>query len=242
MKLTIKIAALLGLFASLGNAATTISGTTGTLFKGPDGTTNIPSGAVYMVIVDNTGDGFLSSASGGAIVPGLTGLSGKTLAVGNASITAGQTFGGDAILSVSSTSSAGVIGSLLTGVDVSAYSGKNFAVVWFNANSATLSGGLAGQSFGVISGADWVLPPDTGSTFTLSSTDAGVPASSTYYSFSATLSAAQLGSTGFFTGTGTAGDGTADVRSANFTIIGVPEPSAALLGALGALGLLRRRR
>ncbi|MDP3851285.1 MAG: hypothetical protein Q8Q59_12325 [Luteolibacter sp.] len=38
------------------------------------------------------------------------------------------------------------------------------------------------------------------------------------------------------------GEPTAPISAGAFQLVGVPEPSAALLGALGALGLLRRRR
>jgi hypothetical protein len=40
----------------------------------------------------------------------------------------------------------------------------------------------------------------------------------------------------------TALGGGAETNAAAFQLVGIPEPSAALLGALGALGLLRRRR
>jgi MYXO-CTERM domain-containing protein len=62
-----------------------------------------------------------------------------------------------------------------------------------------------------------------------------------YWQLAATTTAAQIGAAGFFTGSGTAGTNAS--KTAIFQVgEAIPEPSAALLGALGVLGLLRRRR
>jgi len=242
MKTTVKTLALLGLLSSLGNAAITISGTVGTSFKGADGTTNIPVGSLFLVVADAGTAGFLAASTNGALTAGTTGktaLADPLVAIADASITAGGFFGGDKILATGSITTAGVMPTLLTAVTIAGFEGQRFAVIWFEKSAATLtSEGLGSQAYGILSGADWLLPATDSGLFTMSATDAN--GASSYYSTSLTLAAAQIGANGFFTGTGTAGDASADVKSATFAII--PEPSTALLGALGALALLRRRR
>lgn len=245
MKTTIKSLALLTLLSSVGHSAITISGTVGTSFKGSDGSTNIPVGSLFMVIVDTGVTGFLEGTIANpytGITPGTSGLTTSLdpdVAAGDASITAGSTFAGDTILATGANTTAGVLPTMLTNVGIAGYESAKFALIWFNKSAATLaSEGLANQYYGIISGADWTLPASDSGTFTMSSTDAS-PAGN-YYSFSNAITTAQLGANGFFTGTGSAGDATNDIKSAQFQII--PEPSAAVLGAFGALLVLRRRR
>jgi hypothetical protein len=245
MRTTIKTLALLSLLSGMGQAAITISGTVGTSFKGSDGTTNIPVGSLFMVIVDTGVTGFLEGTLANPYVGvtpgsgGLTTTADPDVVVAQASITAGQTFAGDTILATGAVTSAGVMPTLLSSIAIAGYESAKFAVIWFAKSSATLaSEGLANQYYGAISGADWTLPASDAGTFTMSPTDAAP--STNYYSFSSVISAAQVGANGFFTGSGTAGDATTDIKAATFQVI--PEPSAALLGAIGALGLLRRRR
>lgn len=232
------------MMVSASQAAITISGTVGTLFKAADGTTSIPSGSLFLVIADDGQSGFLKDNGSlqpavSASINGLTTSSDPKVVAANAAITAGLTFGGDRILATGTNTSAGVLPTLLSAVSIAGYESKKFAVIWFAKSAATLtSEGLSGQQYGIISGADWTLPSSDSGTFTMSSTDA--TPSTNYFSFSSAITSAQVGSTGFFTGTGTAGDATNDVKSATFKI--VPEPSSAILAALGALGLLRRRR
>lgn len=235
--------------SGMSQAAITISGTVGTAFKASDGTTNIPVGSLFLVIADAGTAGFLAdngnSPLNPSITPGLNGLttsSDPEVLLSSASITSGGFFGGDKILATGSVTTAGVMPTLLSSVAIAGYESAKFAVIWFSKSAATLgTEGLAGQYYGIISGADWTLPAADSGTFTMSPTDA-TPATN-YYSFSTTLTSAQIGATGFFTGSGTAGDGTADIKAATFQIVNpIPEPSAAVLGALGALALLRRRR
>jgi hypothetical protein len=90
--------------------------------------------------------------------------------------------------------------------------------------------------------ADWTMPGDAdGKSYTLNPSDTG--GAGGFYSTSVATTALQLGGTGFITGSGAAVASPVSsniVKGATFQII--PEPSAALLGAIGALGLLRRRR
>lgn len=238
MKTLNKVLAIATMLTATSQAATTISGVVGPQFKGADGVTNINSGSLVMLIADVEGNGFLNLATGGAIQAGLNGLSGKTLTGAQAGVSVGSLFGGDTVVSTS-LSGSGSIGGILTGVDVTNFVGKNFALVWFNATPSAVAANIAGQAFGVMRLSDWTLPAaDSGATFSMSATDGS--GATSYYSTSAAITAAQVGG-GFFTGSGTAADaGSTGVRAASFLV--VPEPSAALLGAIGALGLLRRRR
>lgn len=239
MKTTNKILALAMVLTATSHAATTISGVVGGAFKGADGVTNITTGSLVMLIADVGGDGFLNLASGGAIAPGLNGSSGKTITAAQANLTAGSLFGGDTIVTTSA-SGTGSIGGIMTGIDITSFVNKNFAIVWFNNGATALSSvNIANQAFGMIRLSDWTLPAaDSGATFTMSSTDTG--GAITFFSTSAATTATQVGG-GFFSGSGLAADaGSTAVRSATFSV--VPEPSAALLGAIGVLGLLRRRR
>ena len=220
-------------------AATTIGGVVGSLFKGSDLVTNIATGSLVMLVADTGNNGFLNLGSGGAVTPGLTGLAGKTITGAQAGLTAGSLFGGDTIVTTS-LSGTGSIGGIMTGVDISSFVNQNFAIVWFNNGSTALNASnIAGQTFGMMRLSDWTLPAaDSGATFSMSATDAG--GTTTYYSTSNPTTATQVGG-GFFTGSGLAADtGSTAIRGASFAVI--PEPSAALLGAIGALGLLRRRR
>ena len=251
MKTTIKVLGLVTVFAAASQGAIVITGSLGPLFKAANGTTNIPSGALVMIVADTGNNGFLNLSAQGAVMPGLTGLTGTTLTKAQAgSFTAGSLFGGDTIVATTLSGASGSISSFLPATDISRYTGENFAVIWFETAPATVAANVAADittSFGMIRLADWTLPADFGS-FTLSPTDSNGPYS--YYSTSAATTATQVGG-GFFTGSGTAADsGSTAVRAATFTIgdvlessgVGVPESSTALLGALGALGLLRRRR
>jgi hypothetical protein len=240
MKTTSKVLTIAAILTVVSHGATTISGVVGASFKNQTGT-NITTGSLVMLIADTGNDGFLNLGSAGAVVPGLTGRSGNTITTTQANLTAGLLFGGDTIVTTS-LSGTGSIGGIMTGIDITPYVGKNFAVVWFTATPANVTASLAGQYFGMIRLADWTLPgSDSGSTINMSSTDAD--GTNSFFSTSASATATQVGG-GFFTGTGTAANaGSTAVRSAQFQVVeAIPEPSAALLGALGALGLLRRRR
>ena len=211
------------------NAAITIGGTAITNARNGAGSASVPSGSLALLIVDSANNGFfnLGSPTNGALLdstldPILTPL--------DASLAVGQTFGGELILARLSTGTGSVSG-LLTDFTAAPYLNRQFAVVWFD--GLTSAGGelsaTAGTKWGVVRGSDWVFPPADVGTFTMSSTDASGDAS--FYQVNANVPAANAAA--FRTVVGANG-------GAAFTI--VPEPSTALLGALGALGLLRRRR
>ncbi len=241
MKTTHKVIALVMMCTAASQAATTISGIVGGNFKAVDNATNITTGSLVMLVADVGGNGFLNLSAQGALTPSTTAQLSHTLTGSQAGLTAGSLFGGDTIVTTSS-SGAGSIGGILTGIDISSFVNLNFAIVYFNNGATALnSGNIAGQTFGMLRLADWTFPAaDAGATFTFSATDAG--GATSFYSTSASTTATQLGG-GFFSGTGVAADvASTAVRSTNFSVVVVPEPSAALLGTIGALGLLRRRR
>lgn len=240
MKITNKVLALVTILTATSQATTTITGTTGSAFKDNAGV-NIVAGNLVMLVADVGGDGFLNLASGGAIVPSLTGVGGKTITQGQAGISTGSLFGGDTIFATSTSGSGGSIAGF-AGFDPTAALTKNFAVVWFNQTPAALATSTAGAAFGIMRLSDWLMPSNAdGAAYGLSTTDAN--GAGGFYSVSPSATATQIGG-GFFAGTGLANDTTSTaIRSATFSVASaVPEPSAALLGAISALGLLRRRR
>ena len=199
--------------------------------------TNLVTGDLVLLVVDNGDDGFLNlAATGGAITAGSTSaLAFGGVALANTSITAREYFGGDLILGAYSVT--GTAGSIAPGFNgtIAGLEGKKFAIVWFEDSAANLTN-LAGKYFGIARGDDWTLPSTDSGAYTFHGTTNTTTA--VYWQLSSATTATQLGSNGFFSGTGTAGSSA--VKSANIPIF--PEPSAALLGALGALSLLRRRR
>lgn len=241
MKLTIKVIALCAALTAASQATLTIGGLTGTNFQNNSGN-KIPSGSMYMLIADTTGNGFLNQSTQGAITSSLTGQSGNTISIAQAgNFSLGSVFGGDTVVSIGTASAAGVVGSLLSGVSIASYVSDKFAVVWFADTQANVTANPGGEYFGMIRLANWVFPAADSGTYTLA---AGTQGSSNFYAVSNPATATQVGAgVGFFTGSGTAANtGSTAVTSAQFQIVGVPEPSAAILGAFGLLGLLRRRR
>jgi len=232
MKTTVKTIALVTMLTAASQGAVTISGSVGPGFKDHLGV-NIAAGSTCLLVVDNGGNGFLNLATTGAIGSSLSGQTGKTITGAQAGLTIGSTFGGDYILNTAVVGSGGSIGTLLSNVSVAGYTNAKFALVWFS--GVVTAANVAEQYFGELALTNWTLPSTDTGTLTLNAAGTG-----TYYATGTSTTATQLGA-GFFTGTGTAADtGSTAVRSAQFQV--VPEPSAALLGALGALGLLRRRR
>jgi hypothetical protein len=224
---------LLSLSAISANAAITIGGASITNAKASDGTTNIPTGSLVLLIVDTAGDGFFNFGASPAAASKFTSTADPLVLSGAAGLTASSTFGGEYVLGRVS-SGAGSVSSILTNVSVSSYLNKSFALVWFQGLTAsgTETVAAAGTKWGVARGTDWVFPSADSGTFTSSSSDAN--GATSFYQVNQTTPAA--GSDAFRSVTGNQG-------AAIFTVAApVPEASTALLGAIGALGLLRRRR
>jgi MYXO-CTERM domain-containing protein len=203
------------LLAGSSHAAITISGAAATGLRDPFGI-NAAANATALLIVDTTGNGFLGMGNL-PLNTTLTPANDPGFFQGGTNI--GSTFGGDLVLNTMTTSASGAVTGLLTNVSVADYLGMNFAVVWL----------LTGGKYGIIRGADWTFPAADSGTFTFSPTDSS--GASSYYQVAATP---VDGTYNFRTATGVGGNSAA--------VFGTPEPSVALLSALGALGLLRRRR
>jgi hypothetical protein len=234
------------------NAAITFSGNAAATLRDKDG---VALGLKYaMLIVDTTGvgnnasNGFLTNSTDGAnwytsgSATGLTATADPGVLPENASITSGGYFGGDRILAIGTTTASGNL-AFSGGIDITDYQNKNFAIVWFSKDAAELALGVTGAYYGIAAGSDWVFPgtPNQTASFSPSS----FSTATAYAQLGAAPTTAQLATLGFFTGSGIAGDAlTPGSKNAVFQLgtVAVPEPSAALLGALGALGLLRRRR
>jgi hypothetical protein len=222
------IVLVIGLLSMGANAATSLTGTAMTKPYSAAGTTVVATGTLAVMLVDTTGNGFigLGALAGGTL---LTASNDPLLTAANMSTTVGGTFGGDTIAAVYAIGGTGISGALSLAAD-SAFYGKQFAMVFFD--TATITDA---SNYGIARGSDWTFPvSDIGGSIGFSSTDASGAAS--FFQIQSAAPTANQTSSGFFS--------VANARPA--TVFGVvdaiPEPSAALLGALGALGLLRRRR
>jgi len=238
----------LAAFASVSsaNATVTFSTTSAAGLKQSDGLTNIQTSGLVLMIADSgtSADGFLASSTNGAITQfgstALTAANDPGLRIADVSTTLGQTFGGDKIIGSFAMSGGGSVALALTNYSIAGLENRQFALVYFEKTAAQLAAdGFGGAKYGIASGADWTLPASDTGAYTFNATTNTT--TSVYWQLASSLTAAQVGTTGFFTGSGAVGS--SPVKSAVFTIAAsVPEPSAALLGMLGALGLLRRRR
>ena len=216
--------ALLGLQA-VSFGAISISGISGSGF----GALDAPVGSLVLFIVDDGSNGFLGNNT---LSGTLTSLSDPDLTGLNASTNIGSRFGGDMVIGRAAITTAGQIPFTLTGFDQTfanapfdgAGAGRNFAIIWLQDNTSATTGAASGD-YGIIRGSDWVIPGSDGN-YTASATPANFAGATVFARV--TNSAGTLANNAFGTATPA------------FAI--VPEPSAALLGAIGALGLLRRRR
>lgn len=220
MKTKLLTIALVASTCVVSNAAVSI---TGAALTGMG--TQAPVGSLVLFIIDTDGDGFLgSSFNGDLLAANDPGLNPQGLAVNT-------TFGGDTILARGAVTSNGAVpgnlgnaSSIPTSFEnLAATQGKNFALVWFPTLTAASTEAAAGVKYGIVSGSDWTLPSTNANSLSYNTnlTDTA--------NFLRLTGGASVANDRFTTGTG-----------AVFTII--PETSTALLGALGALGLLRRRR
>jgi hypothetical protein len=190
--------------AGFASAAVTLNGTAA---KGDNDHSGVatPAGMELIWVVD-------SNNSGGFNTSGIT--PSQVLAVG-------QTFGGDLIVGVGSTTNAFSVASLSGGgttIDESLYAGRQFAAFWFPTLAASASTSpTAGSFFGEANDpTTWIVPASAGP-----------------YQFS---SPTNPGGGSPFLQIQAAGN-------ANFQVTAAPEPSRSLLFMLGAVvPFLRRRR
>ncbi len=219
MKVKNLVLALVLASAASSSAATVVvqfSAGTATVATGfADALGSAAAGLAWGIIVSN-GDAVFSPVPEGFMLSTTTGLgtNGTQLGVSN------DYFFGSSVLTAAQATGgeAGTLGKIgqLTAITkgVGAVTGSAFALVWFDRSVTSATGTVTGGTkYGLLTDPSFVIPAD------------GVTQSL------ATAAALNGGASGDL------------VKPANtFTVQGVPEPSAALLGALGALGLLRRRR
>ncbi|MEO8615266.1 MAG: PEP-CTERM sorting domain-containing protein [Luteolibacter sp.] len=199
---------------------------TGTAVTGL-GALTVPAGTLLLLVADTSGtapgDGFLNGAT---LAGDLVKANDPQLLVANSSTTVGGTFGGDLILAKLGVTTAGAINGGFTFDNAVASQNRNFAILYFPSLTTSSASIPDGTAYGIVKGSDWVLTTDnTGQSTAFSTTD-----STTSY-FRVTVASGVATNDSFTTSS-----------SPSFTIGTVPEPSAVLLGAIGALGLLRRRR
>lgn len=219
---------LLTLVLSLAAAATASASITLTMQFGQaydSSNALVPDGSLWALVVDHDGGGFAGFNTGSSLAeanvatPGVADnffTAGQSLAVGNI-VGGGTIFALGAFNGTANGLTGLAIAELVFtyGVDGLA-AGRNVAFYWFP--GATLGGeNKIGSQVGGIS----TLAADVGVGPMV------LPPDGAAVNF----------------GAATTGDAAGSLSPAAFTAVNlIPEPSAALLGALGALGLLRRRR
>lgn len=178
------------------------------------------SGLIWGVVIDTTGNGFATSNWNS----GFTYTTGNTTGITLQAITGGAT---DDVLFINATTmtsangaDSSVVGAgrvnTISSVDFSSnpsWAGKAFAIIWFDRTTIANSVSTTGQKFGLVT------------TGTVGSPAFLLPASN-----------------GDVVDYSNAFVGTDPAKPMSFQFGAIPEPSTALLGAVGALGLLRRRR
>lgn len=219
MKIVKLVLLLTASSVGLSSAATVIvqfSSGTATVATGfADASGSAAAGLVWGIIVSN-GDGVFSPLTENFVLTTTTGTGTNGSQIGSSN---DYYFGSSVLTSNQATGGeAGALGKINSLGAITkgtgAATGSAFALIWFDRSVTSATGTLAGGTkYGLLTDPAFVIPAD-GVTQNLAS------------------SAALNG--------GAASD---PLKLANsITIAGVPEPSAVLLGALGALGLLRRRR
>jgi MYXO-CTERM domain-containing protein len=192
----------------------------GTALANVQGTTaaDVTAGKLGLIVADTTGNGF--------------GAYSTLIDSASAGLLAGGTFGGDLILGRVSSAflSDATMGGGFTWNATVAPVNTQWAVVWFStllSSDAGTAFAPAGTAYGIARANNWTTPSaEPGAGTTLTYANSGNPARITLNAFGS-VNPLPAG---------------ADFATNGATLSVIPEPSAALLGALGALGLLRRRR
>jgi hypothetical protein len=186
---------------------------------------NAPVGSLVLLVVDTGNNGFLNGSS----------FTGDLLAISDPKlnpqldINVNGTFGGDPIVGRASVTTQGQLPSGFSFENTATFQNRNFALVWFNGLTTSASTAPANTTYGILRGVDWVLPAvNNGESFSTSAT---------FANFDNVVDV-------FARVTVASGAATNDVfaTSAGAVFQIVPETSTTLLGALGALAMLRRRR
>ena len=179
--------------------------------------TAVPDGTLWALIGDTNSSGTFTN--GFATNASLTGTQANAVFTTGQLVTTGSVIGGDTVLAVGSFNGAGpgtTADTLILALGVNgAAAGQNFAFYWFPGATGTTTIHVGTQVGGINS-----LLSEAG------------------------LDAMTLPANGAQVSPGAANsDNAGSIANSRFTAVNlVPESSTALLGALGALGLLRRRR
>ena len=189
--------------------------------------TAVPDGTLWALIGDTNSSGTFTN--GFATNASLTGTQANAVFTTGQLVTTGSVIGGDTVLAVGSFNGAGpgtTADTLILALGVNgAAAGQNFAFYWFPGSTFTTGLNTVGNEIG---GINTLLDDIIGGTGPMSLGADG----STLSVGAATAEAGGVTSNAGFTA----------VSVSEFTAALIPEPSTALLGALSALGLLRRRR
>ena len=237
MRLNKHAGLVLGLIAlsSSANATVTLNGQYGQAFQA-DGTTAVPDGTLWALVVDTDGDNIIAGL-------GLDSSLTQLAASGAASLQAiNTTFGGKSL----------TLGSNLGLDTIFALGGFNSAALSVPGSAATAVAGLNLGTNGLAAGLNYsffffpgVSFTTSGASYTVGSSVGGVNRSTADAGGGTAGMIIPANGATVFQGASTSagGDLGGSVPNSSFTAVAlVPEPSAVLLGAIGALGLLRRRR
>jgi len=217
MKLKL-IGFLVGLAALPASASVTLQTQFGTAFN--SSSVQVPAGTLWALVVDTDNN---STFAGGFGLDGSLQLAGanSTFSTGQ-TLTVGNLLGGDTIFAVGGFDGGGLASDTIT-LDLGTLgvtAGRNYAFYWFP--GSTYVSGTSGTITGTQAG--------------------GIHTSSNTPESQLTGMVIPTEGSNVDTGAATAAvDG--NIPNSRFTAVNlIPEPSTALLGAIGALGLLRRRR
>ncbi|MCW1922092.1 hypothetical protein OKA05_05975 [Luteolibacter arcticus] len=215
MKSKLLLAALAASLIGSAEATIVLNTQFGTAFN--SGGAPVAAGTLYALVIDT--DNNSTFAGGFGVNTTLGAVGANSVFTTGQQLTLGQTLGGDTIFHLGAFDGAGEgitaeVLSLTLGVN-GVLNGRSFAIYWFP--GATLANRTVGTQVG---GMNSNLPADGGLDPMIMPADG------------ATVNI----------GAATA-DGSGTQPNIRFTAVDlVPEPSAALLGLLGAVGLIRRRR
>jgi hypothetical protein len=235
MKLNKYVGLALGLIAlsSSASATVTLNGQYGQAFN-VDGTTTVPDGTLWALVVDSNADSTMAGVGLNSSLSQVfaSGQAGKDLI--------NSTFGGKTFS----------IGSNFGLDTVFALGGFNSSAVGVAGAAATAVAGLTLGTNGLAQGANYsffffpgVIFTTEGAQYTVGGSVGGVNLSTADAGAGTAGMVIPADGATVFQGANTGGDLGGSVPNSSFAAVPlVPEPSSALLGAIGALGLLRRRR
>ena len=220
MKKTKLVLLTLGVLTGVSSAANIVY--SGTALSNLQGSVagDLAANRLGLIIADVGGNGF-------------TGATNLTITTTTSSLSVGGFWGNDLIVARVSSANLGdaTLGGGFTWNTTVFAASTQWAIVWFeNLTNASTGFAAGGTKYGIARATTWVTPatePAVGTTLTYAAAPgAGVPHRLTLNNG----------------GSANALPANAEFATNGTTFAVIPEPSAALLGAIGALGLLRRRR